>query len=128
MAKSATVDDEIIIAALLEHGTVQAAADSLNITPRTIYDRRRNVDFQTAYNDAKTEVFRAAVYDINRRLSEAVSVVAGIMNDTNNNAAVRLQAAQTILNNAAKFSTRLESSEKQSRTMKDPFDVLGYDI
>ena len=128
MAKCATVDDEIIIAALLEHGTVRAAADSLNISTRTIYDRRRSVDFQMAYNDAKTEVFRSAVYDINKRLSEAVEVVAGIMNDPDNNPAVRLQAAQTILNNAAKFSARLESSERESRTMKDPFDMLGFDL
>ena len=123
-----TVDDEIIVAALLEHGTVRAAAESLDISPRAIYDRRRKVTFQTAYNDAKNEVFRSAVYAINKRLSEAVEVVSDIMSDTNNNAAVRLQAAQTIINNAAKFSARLERGELESRTISDPFDVLGVDL
>lgn len=122
------VSDEQIISALLSLGTVQDAAESLQITPRTIYDRRRNADFQAAYMDAKNEIIRKAVYEINRRLSEAVDTVTAIMNDQNVNAATRLQAAQTILNNAQKFSERLSRDELNSRTIKDPFDIMGIDL
>ena len=125
MAKK-QIDDEIIIAAILENGTVKAAADCLNITPRTIYDRRNEASFRMAYNDAVAEVYRSAVYDINRRLSEAVNVIGEIMNDANVNPAVRLQAAQTILNHAAKLESRLMTSENTSREIgEDPFDLLG---
>lgn len=122
------VSDEQIISALLSLGTVQDAAESLQITPRTIYDRRRNADFQAAYMDAKNEIIRKAVYEINRRLSEAVDTVTAIMGDQNVNAATRLQAAQTILNNAQKFSERLSRDELNSRTIKDPFDIMGIDL
>ena len=122
------VSDEQIISALLSLGSVQEAAESLQITPRTIYDRRRNADFQAAYMDAKNEIIRKAVYEINRRLSEAVDTVTAIMNDQNVNAATRLQAAQTILNNAQKFSERLSRDELNSRTIKDPFDLMGIDL
>lgn len=126
--KEKAVSDEQIISALLSLGTVQEAADVLQISPRTIYDRRRNADFQAAYQDAKNEVIRKAVYEINRRLSEAVETVTGIMNDQNVNAATRLQAAQTILNNAQKFSERLSRDEMASRTAHDPWDILGVDL
>ncbi len=122
------ISDEQIISALLSLGTVQDAAESLQITPRTIYDRRRNADFQAAYMDAKNEIIRKAVYEINRRLSEAVDTVTAIMSDQNVNAATRLQAAQTILNNAQKFSERLSRDELNSRTIKDPFDIMGIDL
>lgn len=41
-------------------------------------------------------------------------VVAEIMGDKENNAAVRLQAAQTILNTAVKFSERLVAAEAKA--------------
>lgn len=78
--------------------------------------------------DAKNEIIRKAVYEINRRLSEAVDTVTAIMSDQNVNAATRLQAAQTILNNAQKFSERLSRDELNSRTIKDPFDIMGIDL
>lgn len=126
--KEKAISDEQIISALLSLGTVQDAAESLQIAPRTIYDRRRHPDFQAAYQDAKNEIIRKAVYEINRRLSEAVDTVTAIMSDQNVNAATRLQAAQTILNNAQKFSERLSRDELNSRTIKDPFDIMGIDL
>ena len=48
---------------------------------------------------------------INRHLERAIDTVAGIMEDEDNNAAVRLQAAQTIINNAGKFAQRLQTNE-----------------
>lgn len=125
MSKEKSVDDELIVAAILQQGTVRAAAESLNITPRTIYDRRRDVNFRTVYNDAISEVYRSAVYSINEKLSEAVNVAAEIMGDQTVNPSVRLQAAGLIINNAAKFSARLNQAEEKSRTMRDPFDILS---
>lgn len=118
-----TVSNEEIIAALLQHGTMKDAAAAAGTTPRTIYDRMNDREFRAEYMEAKNDIIRKAVFSINEKLSAAIDAVADIMNDKDNNPAVRLQAAQTILNNAGKFAQRLTHDEYQSRNeTKSPFD------
>ena len=121
------VSDEEIIAALLQHGTVKAAAEAAGTSPRTVYDRMQDRAFRAAYSAAKDDIIRKAVFSINEKLSEAIEAVAEIMRDKETNAAVRLQAAQTILNNAERFAARLRRDETYSRREgQDPFD-LSFD-
>ena len=124
MAKNTkAISNEEIIAALLQHGTVREAAEAAGTTPRTIYDRMKDREFRADYMEAKNDIIRKAVFSINERLSEAIDTVSDIMNDADTNPAVRLQAAQTILNNAGKFAERLTHDEYQSRNEgKSPFD------
>lgn len=111
MSKTKTISDEAIIAALLDHGTIRAAAEAVGLSERTIYDRMSDGEFQALYRAAKSDLVRAALLRINRHLERAIDTVAGIMEDEDNNAAVRLQAAQTIINNAGKFAQRLQVNE-----------------
>lgn len=111
MAKAQAVSDEQIIAALLNNGTLKAAASAAGISERALYDRMNNGNFQALYRAAKADLIRAAVFNLNNQLQEAVNTVAEIMADKENNPAIRLQAAQTILNNAGKFSQRLQVDE-----------------
>lgn len=125
MAKTNTkaISNEEIIAALLQHGTIKDAAAAAGTTPRTIYDRMNDRDFRAEYMEAKNDIIRKAVFTINEKLSAAIDAVAEIMTDKDNNPAVRLQAAQTILNNAGKFAERLTHDEYQSRNEgKSPLD------
>lgn len=116
------VSDEQIIAALLQHGTMKEAAAAVGITPRTIYDRMDNREFRAMYMQAKVDIIRKAVFTINEKLAEAIDTVAGIMTDAANNPAVRLQAANVIINNAGKFSERLAQNERESRSeAKNPW-------
>lgn len=118
------ISNEEIIAALLQHGTVKEAAEAAGTTPRTIYDRMKDRAFRAEYMEAKNDIIRKAVYSINAKLSEAIEAVAAIMNDTDTNPAVRLQAAQTIINNAAKMAERLTKDEYSSRTeAQNPFNL-----
>lgn len=112
MAKQKAVSDEQIIAALFSNGTIKAAAAAIGISERSIYDRMNEGEFIALYKSAKADLIRGAVVNLNNQIQTAVNVVADIMNDSNNNAAVRLQAAQTILNNAGKFSQRLTAEEQ----------------
>lgn len=122
--KTKAVSDEEIIAALLASGTVKDAAAKTGITPRTLYERMSDRDFRAAYNSAKADIVRQAVFSINGKLSAAIDAVAEIMTDKEVNAAVRLQAAQTIINNAGKFAERLSKDEQTTAEFtKDPFDV-----
>lgn len=106
------VSNEKIIAALLQHGSVKDAAAAAGTTPRTIYDRMCEKEFKVAYMDAQSDLVRKAVFSINSKLSAAVDAVMDIMTDPAVNPAVRLQAAQTIMNNAARFSERLIKEEE----------------
>lgn len=112
MSKRAqAVSNEEIIAALLSAGSVKAAATAAGIPVRTLYDRMNNAEFQTLYRSARAEVLREAVRNLNGHIQEAVNTIAEVMNNEEINAATRLQAAQTILNTAEKYSKRLQAEE-----------------
>ena len=115
MAKAKATSDEQIIAALLANGTIKAASAAVGISERTLYDRMNEGEFQALYKAAKADLIRAAVFNINNQLQKAIDTVIDVMEDKDNNAAVRLQAAQTILNNAGKFSERLQGDETRVR-------------
>lgn len=106
-----TVTDEEIIAALLANGTKKAAAAAVGLDERTIYNRMNSGEFIALYKAAKTDLVRAAVFNINNQLAAAIQTVVDVMQNEENNPAIRLQAAQTILNNAGKFAQRLQSDE-----------------
>ena len=123
MAKTKCTDEQII-SALLQYGTIKEAAEACDITPRTIYDRMENREFRALYMAAKNDIIRKAVFTINEKLSQAIDAVAEIMTDKDNNPAVRLQAAQTIITNAGKFAERLAKDEYNSRAEgRDPFSL-----
>lgn len=110
-ARDPAVSDEQIIAAILNNRTLKAAAAAAGISERALYDRMNDGEFQALYKAAKADLIRAAVFNLNSKLQEAIDTVAEIMTDQDNNAAIRLQAAQTILNNAGKFAQRLAADE-----------------
>jgi len=117
MAK--TISDEIIISALISNGTIKAAAAAVGVTERTIYDRMSNGEFKAAYKSAKADLVRKAVFELNNQLGAAVKTVVSIMNDEEINPAIRLQAAQTVLNNANKFAERLSADENSVSAQKE---------
>jgi DNA-binding Lrp family transcriptional regulator len=119
MAREKKATDEQIIAALLANGTLRAVAAAVGISERTLYDRMNEGDFQALYKAAKADLIRAAVFNINNQLQAAIDTVVEVMQNPENNAAVRLQAAQTILNNAGKFAQRLQTDETSVITQID---------
>lgn len=116
MAKAKAVSNEEIIAAILQHGTIKDAAAAVGVSPRTIYERMNNCDFRAEYMAAKNDIIRKAVFTINENLSAAIDAINDLMTDKETPPAIRLQAAQTIINNAGKFAERLSREEYQSRT------------
>lgn len=112
MAKKETaVSNEKIIAALMNSSTLAQAAQAAGVSSRGLYDRMTDQQFRAEYQAAKAAVLREAVNNLNSRIGAAISTIAGIMEDTEANPAIRLQAAQTILNTAAKFTERLDKAD-----------------
>ena len=108
---ASAVTNEQIIATLMSVGTLKDTAERIGITERSLYDRMRNRDFKEQYKRAKTDIVRKAIFDLNKHISSAVDTVVEIMCDESVNPAIRLQAAQTVLNNATKFADRLSDDE-----------------
>lgn len=111
--------DEQIIAALLTHGTTKAAAEACKISTRTVYQRMQDVDFKALYAAAKADVLRQSVNVLNNELVEATNTVIEIMHDSDANPAIRLQAAQTVLNNAVRYSERLNIDETRVSSLAE---------
>lgn len=122
------VSNEEIIAALIQHGTIKEAAAAAGISARTIYDRMNDRQFRAEYMEAKNDIIRKAVFSINEKLAAAIETTAEIMQDKDNTPAIRLQAAQMIIKNAADFANRLNMDEYNSReTARDPL-ALNLDF
>lgn len=117
MAKA--VSDEQIIAALLNCGTIKAAATECKISERSIYDRMNDGEFQALYKSAKADLMRDAVVKINSQIAAAIDTIVEIMANTENSATTRLQAAQTILNNASKYAERLRLDEDRANAQAE---------
>lgn len=119
------VSDEAIISALMQNSTTKAAADALGVRPQRLYDRMRTPTFKAAYTQAKADIIRTAVSALNGKLAIAIETISGIMTDTNTNAAVRLQAAQTVLSYACKFAERVSQTEEKADNAA-PYRLQDY--
>ena len=112
MENRTAISNEEIIAALISCGSIAQAAEQLNMSPRTIYDRMGYRDFKAAYSAAKADIVRQAVLTMGRNLAAAVDVITGIMNDDSNPATTRIQAARMIIDNAWKFTDRISAADE----------------
>ena len=118
------VADEQIIAAIMQHGTIRAAAEATGAAPRTIYDRMLTRPFKAMYQAARADVLRGAAASLNSRIENAVATIEEIMLDRETPPAVRLQAANSIIAGAEKFAERLTEREEsiitpEPRTMEE---------
>lgn len=112
-ANKKNVSDEQIVSALMSTPTMKEAAEMVGISTRALYDRMSDGEFQGLYKAAKAELMRRTVMDLNNKIGVAIETIVQIMDDENVNPAVRLQAAQTIMNNAGKFTERLQATETE---------------
>ncbi len=122
------ISDEQIISAILSNSTFEAAAQACGISTRAIRERMKDPDFRADYMAAKDDILRQTVSRLNDHLTAAVDVVAEIMENKENNPATRLQAAQTVINNAAKLADHLQANEQatrqENRTLQDEISEM----
>ena len=110
--RAQAVSNEEIIAAIMQHGTIEGAARAAGISRKTIYARMyRDREFKALYSAAKMEVLRNALHVVNSGLSEAFETALKIMRDKETNPAVRPWAAQFVIYSASKFSNRIVMEE-----------------
>ena len=99
----------LALAALMESSTLTEAAEKAGISRRSLYTYiRGDNEFARAYRDLQEMYATAAAESAEARAEEAASVVDSIMRDEAQPAAIRLKAAQIVLETSAKRREKLE--------------------
>jgi hypothetical protein len=93
---------EDAIAALLTHRNIEEAAGAAGIGARTLLRWLKLPEFQNAYRQARREVYGQAVARLQQGTSAAATTLLKVMIDPSTPASVRVRAADSVLNHAAK--------------------------
>ncbi len=95
--------DEQIICALLQNGSVRAAAKALGCSESVIRDRLKGKEFSKLYKERKFEVLTAAADKMKNNISLAVDTLSAVMSDTENPPTVRVSASDSLLRHCLRY-------------------------
>ena len=93
---------EEAIAALLTKRNIEEAAQATGISPRTLMRWLNNPEFQKAYREGRRQAFGQAIARLQQATSAAAATLMKIMVDPSAPASVRVRAADSIFDHAAK--------------------------
>jgi hypothetical protein len=108
---------EQLIAALLSHPTVEAAAKAIGIADTTAARWMKTPEFQAAYREVRREAMRQTTARLQEAAREAVDALREVQR-TGESESARVSAARTILEQSIKAAdmedvqARLEALEK----------------
>lgn len=115
------------LAALMESSTLTEAAEKAGISRRSLYSYiREDNDFARAYRSLQEVTATAAAETAEARAAEASSVVKSIMDDEAQPAAIRLKAAQIILETSAKRREKLEAITQKA--VSDTSSMFDFNL
>jgi hypothetical protein len=93
---------EEAIVALLSQRSVDDAARSVKITPRTLYRWMKEPEFDAAYRAAQRASFGQSVARLQQASGAAVTTLLKVMVDPSAPASTKVRAADSVLNHTAK--------------------------
>lgn len=102
------VADEVIIAALLSNATVSAAAKACKVSTATIYKRYEDADFCALLDRERLKVLRQCTTRLTASVNIAIDCLLDVIKDPDSSHQVRINAAQAILSNNAKYIDQLD--------------------
>ena len=88
---------EQALIALLEQPTIKEAAEASGISQPTLFRYLQDTEFREEYQKAKRSLLEAALGDLQKASSEAVSTLREVMADAEAGASSRVAAARSIL-------------------------------
>ena len=104
--------DEAIIAALIEKGSIKAAAASLECAPRTLYERMKATEFKTLYAQAKADIIKSATAKLQGNICGAIDTLVTIMQDPQAGNQTRVNCAVSILQYGARYTEAIDIIER----------------
>ena len=99
-----TPKKEKALAALLVHPTKEAAAAAAGIDSKTLRRYLADPEFQVAYKEAFSGLITDATRQAQQSLSPALSTLREIVEDNEQGATVRIQAARSLLEYGLRFT------------------------
>ena len=118
---------EEAIAALLTHRNIEEAANAVRISGKTLLRWMKEPEFDAAYREARRAAFGQSIARLQQGTAAAATTLLKIMIDASTPASVRVRAADSIFNHAAKAIeiediearlSELERAAEASREMK----------
>ena len=107
--------DEKIIAALLAHPTVRSASKACEISETQIYARLRDPPFKAKYDKARQEMLEEATAAAQSSVMAAIGTMVKVLQNPENAAQVRLNAADMIVRNCLKLTEQNEIVKRLER-------------
>lgn len=99
---------ERAIAALLTHATKKQAAQAAGVSPRTLRKYFEDPAFQRAYKEAFGGVVEDATRQAQQAIAPALATLREIVEDNEENAQARIQAARSTLEYALRLTEQLD--------------------
>lgn len=112
MATKKRLTDEVIIAALVQAGSIKEAAKMLHCVPRTLYERMKSPDFKEMYTQAKAELIKTATAKLQGAIAGSVDTLIEIRDDKEAAKQTRANCAVAILQYGAKFTETTDIIER----------------
>jgi len=117
MAKNSK--DERILSALLTCNTIKEAAAMTKVSEKAIYDRLKNEEFSSRYNEAKANIIKQSATFLQGRVSNAVRVIDDIINDPSVNPQSRIYGAKSIIELSLKMTEQADILDRLTALEND---------
>jgi hypothetical protein len=99
---------ELMLCALLAKPTIREASETSGVPERTLYTWLRRSDFKAEYDRRRGQLIQSAWSALHGKLSDAVDVVAELMEDPGAPPQVRLSAARAVIEYSLKSTDQLD--------------------
>lgn len=119
--------DENILSALLQNGSVRAAATALGCSDSVIRDRLKDKEFSKTYKERKLEILTAAADKMKSNISLAIDTLSAVMENAENPPTVRVSASDSLLRHCLRYvevTDIIKRIEALEETMGDMEDLL----
>lgn len=110
--KLQAVTDEKIVAALIANKSKKEAAKAAGISEQTLYNRLKAPECRALFAQEMADILRETTLTVKSKLSDAINTIDEIINNKEVNPAVRLQAAQTMINTIIKLDSQLIDADE----------------
>lgn len=112
------IDNAEIMKQLLLTGSTTAAAKALGVHWQTVNKRLKDPEFAAKLELLRGEMLQIAVDKMKSKLSMAIDVLTAVMEDNDQPANLRLQAANTFLSHTVKYIETADF-EKRLKALED---------
>lgn len=128
MSKGKRYTDGQLLEALLQCGTVEAAAQSCGCSKRTIYTRLQDSAFAECLRAYRTERIRAAAGALDSAVLDAVNALTEILHSEDASPSDKLKAAGMVLDMSPRYADRLLKAENATRAAANVIESYFDDM